>query len=418
MRSALLRKLHAADRYGRFRAYYPCLPDLPADQCCDLHSKLMIVDEQWLLVGSANFANRSMSIDTECNLLIQARDQRRNSRAVASCRDRLLGEHLDVAGEQVRRAIEEHGSMRAAVDALRRPSARTLEPFENVREPSPTLVAVASVADPERSWQLESAPAEPLGMRGSSSGASPIAITVAVAALTACLALFWHYGPAAVLSLHAVQLARSVVHNPWVPLLIVVAYTPAAIVLLPRPLITLFAVVALGAEWGFVCAFTGVMISAAVTYGIGHRLDRSLVRRLAGRRLGQVSRFLYHGGTLAIAAVRLVPLAPFAVINVVAGAMGVRPVAFLVGSALGLLPGTLVATLFGDELTRGLRDPHSVNIALCAAAMAALVTAAWLVRRWLLTSRERILHSGGELNRGAIGGKRSVANGRVTATAR
>jgi uncharacterized membrane protein YdjX (TVP38/TMEM64 family) len=392
MRCALLHKLHAADRYGRFRVYYPCLPDLPVEQCCDLHSKLMIVDEQWLLVGSANFANRSMSLDTECNLLIQAREQRRTSRAIARCRDRLLGEHLDVAAEQVHRAMQEHGSLGRAVDALRRPGARTLEPFEKASEPSPTLVAVASVADPERPWQLEPAAAEPMGLLGSSSGALLIAIAAVVAALAACLALFWHYGPAAVLTdaLREVQLAQSAVHNPWVPLLIVVAYTPAALLLFPRPLITLFAVVALGAGWGFACAFTGMMISAALTYAMGHGLDRSLVRRLAGRRLGQVSRFLFQQGTLAIAAVRLVPLAPFAVVNVVAGAMGVRAGPFLAGTALGLLPGTLVATLFGDELTRGLRDPHSINIALCAAAVAALVTAARLVHRWLVASRERI----------------------------
>jgi uncharacterized membrane protein YdjX (TVP38/TMEM64 family) len=90
-----------------------------------------------------------------------------------------------------------------------------------------------------------------------------------------------------------------------------------------------------------------------------------------------------------MAAVRLVPVAPFAVVNVVAGAMGVRAGRFLAGTALGLLPGTLVATLFGHELRRGLRDPHSINVALCAAAVAALVTAGWLVRRWFVTARQR-----------------------------
>jgi uncharacterized membrane protein YdjX (TVP38/TMEM64 family) len=102
-----------------------------------------------------------------------------------------------------------------------------------------------------------------------------------------------------------------------------------------------------------------------------------------------VSRLLYERGTLAIAAVRLVPLAPFAVVNGVAGAMGVRTAPFLAGSALGLLPGTLVATLFGDELTRWLRDPRSINYGLCAAAVAALMTSGWAVRRWLAMSREK-----------------------------
>ena len=69
--------------------------------------------------------------------------------------------------------------------------------------------------------------------------------------------------------------------------------------------------------------------------------------------------------------------------------MGVRAGRFLAGTALGLLPGTLVATLFGDELTRWLRNPSSINIGVCAAAVAALVTSGWAVRRWLAMSRER-----------------------------
>ena len=398
MRNALLSKLFAADQYGRFRAYYPCLPGLPAGQCCDLHSKLMIVDEEWLLVGSANFANRSMRTDTECNLLIQAHSEPRTTRAIASCRDRLLGEHLDVPQDTVHEAIAKHGSIGAAVDALRSSGARTLEPFERSTEPAHALVAVASVVDPEHAWPLEHADAG--AVLSSASRWSAISVTSALAAIAACLAVFWHYGPAEVLTdaLRTVRLARSVIDNPWVPLLVIVAYTPAAFVLFPRPLITLFAVVALGARWGFVCAFTGVMTSATVTYWVGRRLDRAFVRRLASRRLSSISRFLYRRGTVAIAAVRLLPLAPFAVVNVVAGAMGVRAGRFLAGTALGLLPGTLVATLFGDELTRAMRDPHSIHVALCAAAAAALVTAGWLVRHWLSTSGERIESPSGDSN--------------------
>ena len=59
-------------------------------------------------------------------------------------------------------------------------------------------------------------------------------------------------------------------------------------------------------------------------------------------------------GVLAMTAVRLVPLAPFAVVNVVAGAIRMRLRHFMLGSALGILPGTLVATVFGDQLDRGL----------------------------------------------------------------
>ncbi len=54
-------------KQGRFHAYFPHIPGLPEGQCCDLHSKLMIVDDEVLRIGSANFSNRSMGLDTECD---------------------------------------------------------------------------------------------------------------------------------------------------------------------------------------------------------------------------------------------------------------------------------------------------------------------------------------------------------------
>ena len=392
LRAVLLSKLRATDRYGRFRAYYPCLAGLSADQCCDLHSKLMIADDEWLRVGSANFANRSMGLDTECDLLVEAHGELRTSRAIASCRDRLLGEHLDVPEEAVHEAIEKYGSLCAAIEGLRcEPTRnRTLEPFEQLPEPPAALVAVASLADPERPVQLESSAADARAS-SASAGMAVVPVAVLLAALAAGLIAFWHSGRAEPLTgaLRTIELARWVADDPWLPLLIVLAYTPAAVTLFPRPLITLFSIVALGPRLGFACSFTGMMGAAAVTFFAGRRLDRSLVRRLAGRRLGRVSRFLYDRGTLAIAAVRLAPSAPFAVVNVVAGAMGVRAGRFLAGTALGLLPGTLVATLFGDQLTRWLRNPSSINLGVCAAAIAALVTSAWAVRHWLAMSRDK-----------------------------
>ena len=392
LRAALLRRLHEADRYGRLRAYFPCMPDLPAEQCCDLHTKLMIVDDQWLRVGSANFANRSMGVDTECDLAIEARGELHTMRAIADARNRLLAEHLGVPERSLHDAIARCGSLGNAIDSISRtpksppesPPGRTLQPIGELPEPSAALLAVAAVADPDHVASFDPTAVAETTV-SSTVGVSLTLVTIVVAVLAAGLALFWNYGPARALTdaYRAMDLARSAADNPWVPLLIAVFYTPAAFVLFPRPLITLFAVVALGTWPGFTCAFAGTMIAAAVTYLIGRRLDRALVRRLAGRRLGRVSRFLYRRGTLAMVAVRLVPLAPFAVVNVVAGAMGIRAGRFLAGTALGLLPGALITTLFGTELTRGLRDPHSMHVGLCVGAVTALVAAVWAVRRWL-----------------------------------
>jgi phospholipase D1/2 len=83
---------------------------------------------------------------------------------------------------------------------------------------------------------------------------------------------------------------------------------------------------------------------------------------------------------------RLVPLAPFAVEGVVAGAVRVKLWHFMAGTAIGMLPGTLTSTVFGDQLQVWLEDPSKINYWLIALVLFVLGSATWLVRRWLVTS--------------------------------
>jgi phospholipase D1/2 len=148
LRTMLIRKLRDADTNGRFQAWYP---DTPGEPGYDVHSKLMIVDDEWLRVGSANFANRSMGVDTECDLVLEARGNPVTRAAIASVRNALLCEHLDVAKTDVQNAFAVTGSLGATISSLARTDGRSLRPFERLDEPSPAIVALAnSVADPER----------------------------------------------------------------------------------------------------------------------------------------------------------------------------------------------------------------------------------------------------------------------------
>src|SRR6202012_4319232 len=110
LRTILIRKLRDADVHGRFHAWYP---DTPSGPGCDVHSKLMIVDDEWLRVGSANFANRSMGLDTECDLVLEARGDASARRAIASVRNTLLSEHLGVARTDIQNAFSVTGSLGA-----------------------------------------------------------------------------------------------------------------------------------------------------------------------------------------------------------------------------------------------------------------------------------------------------------------
>ncbi|EGD00396.1 phospholipase D/transphosphatidylase, partial [Burkholderia sp. TJI49] len=64
------------------------------EACVNVHSKLAIVDDECLLIGSANLNNRSMLLDTECCIALAAAGDARVRAAIAATRDRLLAEHL------------------------------------------------------------------------------------------------------------------------------------------------------------------------------------------------------------------------------------------------------------------------------------------------------------------------------------
>jgi phosphatidylserine/phosphatidylglycerophosphate/cardiolipin synthase-like enzyme/uncharacterized membrane protein YdjX (TVP38/TMEM64 family) len=390
LRTVILRKLRDADRHGRFHAYYPHIPGLPNGQCCDLHSKLVIVDDEWLRIGSANFSNRSMGLDTECDVAIEACGDERIAESIRDFRNTLLGEHLGVPPGRVAEAVNETGSVSGGIAALAS-DERTLKRYERLDDVSDALVAVAGVADPEQPVSLDTLIAQ-FAPEMTTKRARPIwVLPAALLALAAVLTALWRFTP---LSGWAnadwiMEWATDFSEVRWAPLLILLAYTPASIVLFPRPLITLLAVAAFGAWHGFAYAFGGILIAAMATYTFGLRLDRQAVRRIARGKLNRLSEVMRHRGLLAMTAVRLVPIAPFAVVNVVAGAIRIRPLHFLLGTALGILPGTLFATVFGDQLVTGLRDPRSINPWLLTALVAiagALATATWLMRRWLFAA--------------------------------
>src|SRR5690606_35091002 len=116
------------DRHGRLRIYHP---QTAGGTPIYVHAKVMAVDDRVLRVGSSNFNNRSMRLDTECDVILSA-DEPGNaglSDGITALRDDLLAEHLGVAPEAVTAQIAGTGSLVAAVEALRGPG-RSLVPYE------------------------------------------------------------------------------------------------------------------------------------------------------------------------------------------------------------------------------------------------------------------------------------------------
>jgi len=383
LRTRLVRALRAADRHGRFHAYCPHIDGLAAGTCIDLHSKVMIVDDEWLRIGSSNLSNRSMGVDTECDVTIEARGQERVKAKIREFRDRLLAEHLGAEREAVAKAAK--ARMASAIDELAAPDRKlcTLE----APEISEAALSAASIGDPEKPISLESFVTQFSPDTPPESIPGGLKLVGALLAGALALTLAWRYTPLAdVLTPdNAIPWFQRFAGYWWAPLAVILAYTPASLVMFPRWLITLMAVAAFGPWAAFAYAQTGVLVASIAGYVAGELVDRDTVRRLAGPHVNQLGAVLQRRGLLAVTIVRLVPIAPFMVVNAVMGAMRIRLHHFLIGTALGMMPGMLATTVLGDQMTAALADPSRVNgwlIALAGLALAGLAAFGhWWLRR-------------------------------------
>jgi phospholipase D1/2 len=159
-RAELMLHLAKTDTEGRFRIYTPVTR---GREDIYVHSKITIVDDELLRVGSANLDNRSMGLDTECDLLIDAREEQNAGAGaqIEALRNGLLAEHLDVSIDEVARQFTATGSLIATIEALRG-CGRSLVPFRP-EQPNALESAAAKkeLFDPESAGKSGTVAARP-----------------------------------------------------------------------------------------------------------------------------------------------------------------------------------------------------------------------------------------------------------------
>ncbi|MCE3249987.1 MAG: phospholipase, partial [Geminicoccaceae bacterium] len=170
---------------------------------------------------------------------------------------------------------------------------------------------------------------------------------------------------------------------------VMLIYTLASFVFVPINLLIAATAAAFGPLLGFAYALAGALLVATLMFGIGRAIGRDPVRRFAGRRVNTVSRRLSQHGLWAMTLLRLLPIAPFTVVNLAAGASELRLRDFVLGSTLGMLPGILLLTAFGDRLGAWLRRPDTANLAILLSLTFAVVLLALLLGWWARRRRPR-----------------------------
>ncbi len=240
LRARMIRELKAADRHGRLRFYYPEQAGLEGENCIALHSKLAIVDDRFLRVGSANLNNRSMGLDTECDLAFEA-EREDDRKTIASIRNRLLAEHLGVEPSVFAEALENRQSLIGAIEALVG-NDRTLLPIpDNIDPDLDKLVPDTETIDPER-------PIDPDRLIDDimphetrpEAGGHAVGVAMLILAV-ASVAVAWRWGPLGEwLDLSTLEsIGVAIQQLPAAPLWVLGAYVLASFLVMPITLLVL-----------------------------------------------------------------------------------------------------------------------------------------------------------------------------------
>nr|WP_183853932.1 phospholipase D-like domain-containing protein [Prosthecomicrobium pneumaticum] len=151
-RDRLIRRLVDADRFGRFHIHSPMVSDESGRTAILVHSKLILVDDRLMRIGSSNMNNRSLGLDTELDITLEAAEEDQAT-AITAFRDRLLAEHLGTTPRQVASAHAATGSIAGTIRALAG-GPRTLDSIRDLAPRGPRRpMPGTAIFDPKRPFE-------------------------------------------------------------------------------------------------------------------------------------------------------------------------------------------------------------------------------------------------------------------------
>jgi phosphatidylserine/phosphatidylglycerophosphate/cardiolipin synthase-like enzyme/uncharacterized membrane protein YdjX (TVP38/TMEM64 family) len=453
MRNGRIRFWRSVQAAGgaRVRLLYPAIETKDGESTYTMiHSKIMVVDDRFLRVGSANINNRSMGADTECDLAIEATTDGERAGIVAM-RNRLLGEHCGVSAEEVAAAVAQHGSLVLAAETLSG-NGHCLRPIDDGKPDRSLLARLAErIADPSRPLRLGrlagrliprllfhgsrtigrrlrkrairtpltkapvvsteaparktpgqapslgseifaapqarsiagkrslpvAAPVEPT--RGSDAMTGGVGLVLAgavVVVLVVALTLAWQLtGLKEFAQPDRIRgLLQGTEGEPWAMAAVVALFLLGGAVAFPVTILIVATAAVFGPWLGMLYATAGVAASALLMFAVGARFGQDLPRRLLGKRWDKLRDRLQKRGLLAVVALRVVPVAPFSLINLAAGASSMRFVDFVLGTLIGMGPGLAALAVMGDRIAKVLANPGAGEIVLLALCVAGWVS--------------------------------------------
>ncbi|HVK62178.1 MAG TPA: VTT domain-containing protein, partial [Bdellovibrionales bacterium] len=365
LRSEALRTVESADLFGRFRAYYPIVPHLDAGYV-KVHSKVMVADDTFVRIGSANMNSRSMGVDTECDLSIHAGDRVDVKTSIARLRRNLLGEHLGVDSAEFEARFLVNGSLVDTVESFRGGERTLVEMRPNVPAWVGNIVPPGEWIDPRAPKGIRRWLRKKFGL-GSRDFGHSLFFVFGVALLTTVILSFfdlwretmnldwmqdfWRWTR----TWDAHKIARAIDNfrqEHWSVPVVLGGFILGSILFVPISAMIFGVAIVFPPVQAMTLSMAGSLLAAMVMYIAGRYWIFSKSRFLSRPIVKAISLQLQKGGVMAVTAVRLAPIAPFSVVGIVAGGLRVRLRDYVLGSILGFVPGIAAFTYLSSQATR------------------------------------------------------------------
>ncbi len=179
--------------------------------------------------------------------------------------------------------------------------------------------------------------------------------TLLIFILLLIMALFWRYMAnagyfnEATLLQHA-ALIKQFEYSLWSLIGITVIYVVLLAIMFPLTILVVATGMLFGTEWAMLCATLGALTASATGYAAGHWVGRETIEKYGGKRVRQAEKYIQNNSFSSMVLINLLPVAPFTMTNMLAGAFRLDFTRYMLGSAVGLVPGLFVVIVFGGQL--------------------------------------------------------------------
>lgn len=354
----------------RIRLTYSSIEDMQGRKAYKrIHSKVMTVDDKYLVIGSSNLSNRSMTLDTEIDVVLHGNSEH-NRQQILQVRNDLLAEHTGRKLEDMPALFDTD----YPVDALMQGQIAHGYVLTEVRDEVFTNHSVKNVfrslSDPEEPLiSLPTLDGAALPARNPRRRSIMIMLGIAVIAILGGL-MFWASQSISWLSSESINDFLEKSRGTYFALpTVLLVYVVGGILFFPVTVLSLAVAAIFGPIWGPIYGIMGALLSSAILFGIGKLSGNAGLRKIGGPKVEAVDEKLKKSGIVGVAAIRMLPIAPFSLVNLVAGISSIGIVQFLIGTFLGMFPPMIAKGLVGDSITQIFRNPSATSIGYLVAGI-------------------------------------------------